>query len=69
MPDPTKIDKAIREMRKGIHDAEKILRDIKPSLFEPNKDQYKPIKTVNAFNNNYIQYKSVGDKGKTLSIK
>ena len=31
-------------------------------------DYYKPIITNSAFNNNYIQYESMGDKGK-LSIK
>ena len=30
---------------------------------------YKPIITKGAFNNNYIQYESKGDKGKNLSIK
>ena len=28
------------------------------------EDYYKPIITKGAFNNNYIQYKSKGDKGK-----
>ena len=37
MSDPTKIDKAIREIRKGIYDAEKILRDIKPSYLNQTK--------------------------------
>ena len=32
-------------------------------------DYYKPIITKGAFNGNYIQYKSKGDKGKNLSIK
>ena len=36
---------------------------------DPEKDHYKPVKTVSAFNNNYIQYKSIGDKDKNLSIK
>ena len=34
-----------------------------------NKDYYKPIKTNDAFNSNYIEYESKGDKNKTLSIK
>ena len=33
------------------------------------KNHYKPVKTVSAFNNNYIQYESIGDKDKNLSIK
>ena len=34
-----------------------------------DEDYYKPIITRSAFNNNYIQYESKGDKGKNLSIK
>ena len=34
-----------------------------------DEDYYKPIITKGAFNNNYIQYESKGDKGKNLSIK
>ena len=32
-------------------------------------DYYKPIIADGAFNNNYIQYESMGDKGKYLLIK
>ena len=38
-------------------------------LLDPEKDHYNPIKTVSAFNNNYIQYESIGDKDKNSSIK
>ena len=34
-----------------------------------DEDSYKPIIIKGAFNNNYIQYESKGDKGKNLSIK
>ena len=34
-----------------------------------DEDYYKPIITKGAFNNNYIQYESKGEKGKNLSIK
>ena len=34
-----------------------------------DEDYYKPIITKGAFNNNYNQYESKGDKGKNLSIK
>ena len=37
--------------------------------FYPEKDPYESKKTVSAFNNNYIQYESIGDKDKNLSIK
>ena len=54
MPDPTKTDKTITEIREQNYDTDEILRDIKASLYEPEEDHYKPIKTANAFNNNYI---------------
>ena len=34
-----------------------------------DEDYYKPIITNDAFNSNYIEYESKGDKDKTLSIK
>ena len=34
-----------------------------------NEDYYKPIKTNSAFNGNYIEYQSKGDRDKNLSIK
>ena len=34
-----------------------------------DEDYYKPIITKGAFNNNYIQYESKGDKRKNISIK
>ena len=34
-----------------------------------DEDYYKPIITNGTFNNNYIQYESMGDKDKSLSIK
>ena len=34
-----------------------------------DEDYYKPIITKGSFNNSYIQYESIGDKGKNLSIK
>ena len=37
--------------------------------FDPEKDHYEPKNTVSAFNNNYIQHESIGDKDKTLTIK
>ena len=33
-----------------------------------DEDYYKPIKTNDAFNSNYIEYESKEDKKKTLSI-
>ena len=34
---------------------------------EIKKNYYKPIKTNGAFNNNYVEYQSRGDKDKNLS--
>ena len=34
-----------------------------------DEDYYKPIITKSSFNNSYIQYESIRDKGKNLSIK
>ena len=41
------------------------------NLFDLSIDEYyyKPIKTNDAFNSNYIEYESKGDKNKTLLIK
>ena len=36
-------------------------------LNKSEKDYYKPIKTKSAFNDNYIEYESKGDKDKNLS--
>ena len=40
----------------------------KKSLSE-SKGYYKPIKTTSAFNGNYIEYKSSGDKDKKFITK
>ena len=46
------------------------IRDV-GNLFNQSadKDYYKPIKTKSAFNDNYIEYESNGDKDKNLSAK
>ena len=68
MYDPAEINKAIREIRKENRNKDKILRDLDFTL-DPEKDYYEPRKTASAFNNKYIQYESIGDKDKNLSIK
>ena len=55
MLDPVKINKTIREIRKQNCDEDIILRDL-DLIFDPGKDHYEPKKTVNAINNNYVQY-------------
>ena len=67
-PDPTKINKTIREIRKENCDKDKIFRDLR-FLFDPEKDHHKPVKTVSAFNNNYIQYKALEIKTKIYQSK
>ena len=89
MPDPTKINKTIRDIRKENRDEDKILRDLRflldptkakrgnaikerdtRALFESDEDDcYKPIKTSNAFNSNYIEHETNGDTNKYLSIE
>ena len=46
------------------------IRDV-GNLFNQStdKDYYKPIKTKSAFNGNYIEYESNGDRDKNLSAK
>ena len=69
---PQKIEKIFK--LKKYHDYDNIeykgIRDVK-NLFDlsTNKDYYKLIKTNDAFNSNYIEYESKGDKNKTLSVK
>ena len=48
---------------------EEILYYSKNNFLEPKEDNYNPVRIGNAFSSNYIEYKSNGDKGKTLSIK
>ena len=68
-----KIEKNLSKLKK-YHDYDRIeykgIRDVK-NLFDLSidEDYYKPIKTNDAFNSNYIEYESKGDKKKTLSIK
>ena len=38
-------------------------------MFDTEKDHYEPKKIASAFNNNYIQYESMGDEDKILSVK
>ena len=60
--------KAIRDIRKENFNSDKILRDISP-LYESEENYCEPVRTSNAFSNNYIEYESNGDKDKILSVK
>ena len=45
-----------------------MIRDIK-TFFEQEDGYYKPIKIVNFWKKNYIEYESNGDKNNNLSVK
>ena len=49
---------------------DRTIRDIR-TLFEQQEEKhyYKPIRVGNFWNNNYINYKSSGDRNKNLSVK
>ena len=63
-----------KKIIKTLHDS-KIKRDrkmekIEKVLYEQKeKDYYKPIKINNAFNDDYIEYQSNGNKDQILSVK
>ena len=48
-----------------------ILRDIKNVFEHENKEEnyYEPVRVSNFWSNNYIEYKSNGDRNKTLSVE
>ena len=68
-----KLEKNLSKLKKyyDYDDAEyKGIRDVK-DLFDLSidEDYYKPIIAEGSFNNSYIRYEIIGDKGKDLSIK
>ena len=68
-----RLEKSLSKLKK-YYDYDDIeyrgIRDVK-LLFNLSidEDYYESIKTNDAFNSNYIEYESKGDKNKTLSIK
>ena len=54
---------------KKMEEIKKVFYDPKSNLFKPKKDNYNPERIGNVFSINYTEYKSNGDKDKTLSIK
>ena len=48
---------------KGIRDVRNLIN------LSIDEDYYKPIKTNDVFNSNYIEYESKADKDKILSVK
>ena len=67
------LEESIFKLNKHYHydDVEyKGMRDIENLFSEFDEEDYhKPIKTKDAFNNNYIDYESRGDKDKKLSLR
>ena len=67
------LEESLSKLKKyyDYDDAEyKGIRELR-SLFSQSTDEdyYKPIQTKSAFNDNYIEYESYGDKDKNLSAK
>ena len=68
--------KNLAELEKSLYNLKKYydyddikyygIRDIRDLFREVDEDYYKPIKTKSAFNGNYIEYESKGDKDKNL---
>ena len=52
---------------KAIKD--RIYRDIRNLFEQGEEDYYMPVRAGNSYSNNYIEYKSIGDRNKPLSIK
>ena len=47
---------------------DRVIRDIR-TFFKQEDNYYKPIRVVNFWSNNYIEYESSGDRNKNLSVK
>ena len=60
--------KGIKEIRKENCDEGKIIRDLR-ALYEPKEDYYKPQKVKAAFDDDYIEHESNGDRAKKLSME
>ena len=65
----TDIRNLFRQEKKTKAIKDRILRDIK-NLFKHQKENYyKPVRVNNFCSNNYLEYKSNGDRNKTVSVK
>ena len=61
--------KSIINKDEKTEEIKEILYDPRNNLSKQEEDNYKPEKIGNAFSSNYIEYKSSGNKDKTLSPK
>ena len=70
MKELKKIKKSLESLKK-YHDKDdqdyQGIRFIENLFNKIDEDYYKPVKTKEPFNNNYIEYESRGDKDKKLS--
>ena len=75
-PEIKETKKNLAELEKSLYNLKKYydyddikyhgIRDIGDLFGKVDEDYYKPIKTKSAFNGNYIEYESKGDKDKNL---
>ena len=67
---PIKGIRNIFRPKKKINQLLEYIRDIRDirNLFEHEEEDYKPVRVGNFWSNNYIKYKSKGDR-KTVSVK
>ena len=47
----------------------RIIRDIRNPFENKEEDHYTPVRVINFWSNNYIEYKSYGDKNNIISIE
>ena len=72
-------EKNLLELEKSLYNLHKyydyddtecqVIRDIRKLFSEFDQNYYNPIRTKSAFNGNYIEYESKGDKDKNSSPK
>ena len=57
----------MRKRNEGNKD--RTLRDIKNLFEHEDENYYKPVRVINFWSNNYIDYESNDDRNKTLSVE
>ena len=67
LKDMRRLYKVEKKKDNGIND--NALKDMRIMFESDNKDYYQPVRFTNAFDDNFIEYESNGDKDKTLSIE
>ena len=67
LKDMRRLYKVEKKKDNGIND--NALKDMRIMFESDNKDYYQPVRFTNAFDDNFIEYESNGDKDKRLSIE